>query len=39
MNRSDFNKAKLSVIIIAKALEKYKTKVLFQEKLDKTNEL
>jgi len=39
MNINDLNKAKLPIVIIDKALEKYKTKVLFKEKLDKANEV
>jgi hypothetical protein len=39
MNVTDLNKAKLPIVTIDKALEKYKAKILFQEKLDKANEV
>jgi len=39
MNINDLNKAKLPIVTIDKALEKYKEKVLFKEKLDKANEV
>ena len=39
MNIDDLNKAKLPIVTIDKGLEKYKTKVLFKEKLDKANEV
>jgi hypothetical protein len=39
MNIHDLNKAKLPIVTIDSALEKYKEKVLFKEKLDKANEV
>ncbi|HMH21343.1 MAG TPA: hypothetical protein VK563_06190 [Puia sp.] len=39
MKAKDLNKSKLPVVRIDKSLEKYKDKVLFQEKLDKANDM
>lgn len=39
MDITDLNKAKLPIITIDKSLDKYKTKVLFKEKLEKANKV
>ena len=39
MTIQDLNKAKLPIVTIDKSLERYQTKVLFQEKLDNANEV
>ncbi|WP_181306654.1 hypothetical protein [Rufibacter sp. XAAS-G3-1] len=39
MDIHELNRTKLPIVTIDKALEKYKPKVLFKEKLDKANEV
>ncbi|HZE84912.1 MAG TPA: hypothetical protein VE035_11435 [Puia sp.] len=39
MKAKGLNKSKLPIVRIDKSLEKYKDKTLFQEKLDKANEM